>query len=241
MSQISLRARAGRTPGSRESRRVRRQGLVPAVVYGKGTDPTSLSVDARDLYTVLHTDAGSNAIISLEIEDGATLTTMARVIERHPFRNEYRHIDFVTVDLSQKVTAEVTISFEGAPVGVREGGVFSPRRTSVQIEVLPTEIPSAIELDVSDVEIGGSLRIADLPELEGIEYLEDPTSVVMSVTVPMAEVEEVEAALTAEEFAELSEEELEALSEEERARLEELGEGEEAAEAEGDEEAEASE
>ncbi len=190
MSQVSLRARAGRKPGSRESRRIRRTGQVPAIVYGADQDPIPVAVDSHDLHLALHTEAGSNAIINLEIEEGDTLTTMARVIEKHPFRNEYRHIDFVTVDLSQKVTAEVALQFEGTPAGVREGGVFSPRRTHVQIEVLPTEIPSFIELDVSDVEIGGSLRIEDLPELEGIEYLEEADAVVMSVTTPAAEVEE---------------------------------------------------
>jgi large subunit ribosomal protein L25 len=176
-----------------------------------------VSVDARELYNALHTEAGTNAIISLEIEGGDTLTTMARVVERHPFRSEYRHIDFVTVDLTQTVTAEVTIQFEGTPEGVKEGGVFSPRRTTVVIEVLPTQIPSFIELDVSEVELNESLRIGDLPELEGVVYTEDPEAVIMSVTVPAAEIEEEEPELTEEQLAE----------------LEELGEGE------GDEDAEA--
>ena len=216
MSEVNLRAQAGRTPGSRESRRIRRGGQVPAVVYGSDVkEPVPVAVDAHALHMALHTEAGANAIISLEIEGGDTLTTMARVIDRHPFRNEDRHIDFVTVDLTKKVLAEVTIQFEGTPVGVREGGVFSPRRTVVEIEVLPTEIPSFIELDVSEVDIGGSLRIEDLPELEGIEYTEDPEAVVMSVTAPAAEIEEEEPELTEEELAE----------------LEELGEGEEAEEA----------
>lgn len=192
MSQVSLRARAGRKPGSRESRRIRRTGDVPAVVYGTDQDPIPVQVDSHDLHLALHTEAGSNAIINLEIEDGDTLTTMARVIERHPFRNEYRHVDFVTVDLSQKITAEVAIEWKGTPAGVLEGGVFSPRRTHVQIEVLPTEIPSSIPLDVSEVEIGGSLRVEDLPQLENIDYLEEPDAVVMSVTVPAAEIEEPE-------------------------------------------------
>ncbi len=193
MEQVSLRARSGRRPGSRESRRIRRQGLVPAVVYGPDVaDPISLAVDSHDLHVALHTEAGTNAIINLEIEDGETLTTMARVIERHPFRNEYRHVDFLTIDLTQKTHAEVALHFEGTPQGVQEGGVFSPRRTHVLIEVLPTEIPAFIELDVSEVEIGGSLRIEDLPELEGVVYLEEPDAVVMSVTVPAAEIEEPE-------------------------------------------------
>jgi len=190
MSQVSLRAQAGRKPGSRESRRIRRTGQVPAVVYGTGVEPIPVQVDAHDLHVALHTEAGSNAIITLEIEAGDTLTTMARIIERHPFRNEYRHVDFVTVDLKKKVTAEVAVHFEGSPLGVREGGVFSPQRTHVLVEVLPTDIPSHIELDITEVDIGGSLRVADLPAIEGLAYLEDPDAVVMSVTTPAAEIEE---------------------------------------------------
>lgn len=191
MSQVSLRAQTGRTPGSRESRRIRRQGLIPAVVYGPGLDPLPLAVDSHDLHLALHTDAGTNAIISLEVEGGATLTTMAKVIEKHPFRNEYRHVDFVKVDLTQTVQAEVAIHFEGAPIGVRDGGVFSPARTHVLVEVLPSDIPQFLELDISEVELGGSLRVSDLPAIEGMTYLDDPEAVVMSITAPAAEVEDV--------------------------------------------------
>jgi large subunit ribosomal protein L25 len=220
MPEVSLRAQTGRSTGSGESRRVRKTGSVPAIVYGKGTEPVSIAVDAHDLHVVLHTEAGANALINLEIEGGATLLTMARVIERHPFRNEYRHIDFVTVSLDEIVTAEVAIHFEGSPIGVTNGGVFSPQRTHVVIEALPTAIPSAIVLDVSDVEIGDSLRIADLPVIEGVTYAEDPEAVVMSVTTLAAEV------------VEEPEEELEGEGEE-------LAEGEEPAE--GEQEGETSE
>ena len=217
MSEVSLRAQTGRTVGSRESRRIRRTGQVPAVVYGTGVESLPVSVNALELQKVLHTEAGSNALINLEIEGGDTILTMARAIQRHPFRSEYRHVDFVTVSLDETVTAEVSIDFVGTPVGTLEGGVFSPRRTSVQIEVLITNIPSSIELDVSEVEVGGTLRIADLQEIEGVTYLEDPEGVVMSVTVPAAEIEEE---------PEIDEEDLE------------LAEGEEAPEGEADEDAE---
>ena len=220
MPEVSLRAQTGRSTGSRDSRRVRKTGSVPAIVYGKGTEPVSIAVDAHDLHVVLHTEAGANALINLEIEGGATLLTMARVIERHPFRNEYRHIDFVTVSLDEIVTAEVAIHFDGTPIGVINGGVFSPQRTHVVIEALPTAIPSAIVLDVSEVEIGDSLRIADLPVIEGVTYAEDPEAVVMSVTTLAAEV------------VEEPEEELEGEGEE-------LAEGEEPAE--GEQEGESSE
>lgn len=192
MEQVSLRARTGRTPGSRSSRRLRREGQVPAVVYGRDMDPINIAVDGRELYGVLHTEAGLNALISLEVEDGDEILTMARVVERHPFRREYRHVDFQKVSLTERVSAEIPIHFEGQPVGVEEGGVFSPRRTSVQIEALVTQIPSYVELDISAVELGDSLRVEDLPEIEGVDYLEDPDSVVMSVTVPAAELPEPE-------------------------------------------------
>jgi large subunit ribosomal protein L25 len=190
MSEVTLRAESGRETGSRESRRLRRTGRVPGIVYGKSMEPINVAIDAHDLQVALHTEAGSNALINLEIEGGDTLLTMARVIERHPFRSEYRHVDFVTVSLDETIQAEVAIHFVGSPVGVREGGVFSPRRTHVLVETLANTIPSGVELDVSDVEVGGSLRIADLPRIEGVEYVEDPEGVVMSVTTPAAEIVE---------------------------------------------------
>lgn len=222
MSQVSLRAEAGRTSGSRESRRIRRTGKVPAIVYGKGTDPIPVAVDSHDLHLALHTEAGSNALINLEIEGDKTLLTMARVIERHPFRNEYRHIDFVTISLSDTIHVEVSLEFTGTPVGVRDGGVFSPRRTAVMIETLATAIPQSIELDVSEVGIGESLRVEDLPEIEGVTYLEEPDAVVMSVTTPAAEVEEEPEVVEGEGLLE----------------GEELAEGEAEEAAEGEEEAE---
>ncbi|CAN5789173.1 hypothetical protein BH23ACT5_BH23ACT5_15350 [soil metagenome] len=192
MEQVSLRAHTGRATGSRESRRLRRSGAVPAVVYGREVDPISVAVDARELHYALHTELGTNAVINLQLDGGEEILTLARVVERHPFRNEYRHIDFVKVSLTETVTTEVGIHFEGEPIGAIEGGVFSPRRTSVQIEALVTQIPGYIELDVSGVEIGGSLRIEDLPVIEGVTYLEDLDAVVMSVTLPAAEIEEPE-------------------------------------------------
>ena len=192
MSQVSLRADAGRKSGSREARRIRRTGNVPAVVYGKGMDPVSVTVDAHDLRVALHTEAGANALINLKIEERESILTMARVIDRHPFRDEYSHIDFVTLSIDETITVEVAIDFNGTPAGVIEGGVFSPRRTHVELETLATSIPASIPLDISEVEIGGSLRIADLPDIEGVTYTEDPESVVMSVTTPAAEIEEPE-------------------------------------------------
>lgn len=194
MEQVSLRARTGRASGSRASRRLRRQGQVPAVVYGRDMEPLNVAVEARELYTVLHTDAGLNALITLETEEGDEILTMARVVERHPFRREYRHVDFQKIALTETITTEVPVHFQGEPVGVVEGGVLSPARTMIQIEALVTQIPGHLEVDISGIELGDALRIVDLPEVEGVTYLEDPEAVVVSVTVPAAEEEEPEMA-----------------------------------------------
>jgi large subunit ribosomal protein L25 len=163
---------------------------VPAVVYGHGTESRPITVDAHDLQLALHTEAGANALINLEIDGEKALLTMARVVDKHPFRNEYRHVDFVAISLDEKLSFEIPIHFEGTPIGVVEGGVFSPRRTTVEVLTLASTIPDFVELDVSGVQLGESLRIEDLPQLEGVEYPDDPEAVIMSVTVPAAEIEE---------------------------------------------------
>jgi large subunit ribosomal protein L25 len=163
---------------------------VPAVVYGHGTESRPITVDAHDLQVALHTEAGANALINLEIDGEKPLLTMARVVDKHPFRNEYRHVDFVAISLDEKLSFEIPIHFEGTPIGVIEGGVFSPRRTTVDVLTLASTIPDFVELDVSGVQMGESLRIEDLPQLDGVEYPDDPEAVIMSVTVPAAEIEE---------------------------------------------------
>lgn len=154
-------------------------------------DPVHVSVDHHDLLVALSTEAGSNALITLDWGDDSMLT-MPKVIERHPFRSLFRHVDFVTVSLTEKVRADVNVQFVGEAEGVKEGGILSTAQNTVSIQALPTEIPTAIELDVSALGVGDSLRVADLPQIEGVEYLDDPDSVLASVTLPRAEVEEVE-------------------------------------------------
>jgi large subunit ribosomal protein L25 len=129
-------------------------------------------------------------LINLEIDGAKPLLTLARVIERHPFRSEYRHVDFVAISLDEKLSFEVNLHFEGTPIGVLEGGVFSPRRTTIEVLTLASTNPDFIELDISGVALGESLRVTDLPVLEGVEYTEDPDAVVVSVTAPAAEIVE---------------------------------------------------
>lgn len=190
MEQVTLRAEAGRTPGSRSARRMRREGFVPAVVYGRDQDATPVAVATRELYAALHTEAGYNALINLEVDGGGTVLTVAREIQRHPVRGEIVHLDFVKISLTEAIEAEVAIEVLGEPVGVREGGILEVVRNSVAISALPMAIPSQIELDVAELDVGDSLKVSDLPVVEGVTYLDDPEQTLVTVVLPRAEVEE---------------------------------------------------
>ena len=211
--ELTLRAETGRPMGSRPARRLRREGMVPATVYGREREPVSISVNARDLHSVLHTEAGLNALITLTIGDDDNVLTMAKEIQRHPFRSEYNHVDFLAISLTEKVTADVLIHLEGEPVGVQfNGGIIETLRNSVEIEALPQGIPSAISLDIAHLDVGDTLKISDLPVLEGVEYLDDPDSPVVTVVIPAAVLaeEEVEEGLEEGEEGEVADEDAEA-------------------------------
>jgi large subunit ribosomal protein L25 len=203
--EVTLRAEAGREPGSSSSRRLRRQGLVPAVIYGKDLEPIPVAVNGHDLYVALHTDAGINALINLEA-DGDKHLTMARELQRHPVRGEITHVDFVTISLTEKTRVEVSIELTGESEGVKEGGIIETIRSSIEVEALPTDIPQSIIVNITELGVGDTLRIADLPEIEGVEYLGDDDDPVVTVVLPAAEVEEVEVEEGLEEGLEEGEE-----------------------------------
>ncbi len=199
--QVALVARPRAGSGKGEARTLRRQGRVPAIAYGSDLRPTPVSVDALELWHALHTDAGLNAIIRLSL-DGDDHLTLARELQRDPVRRSILHVDFVTVSRNVRVTVDVPLVLTGEAPGVAEGGVADQRTYLVPVEVLPLEVPEHLELDISDMQIGGVKRIEDLTTPPGVEVLEDPDTVVVSVAVPHLDVPET----TAEEVEELGDE-----------------------------------
>ena len=198
MEQINLRGYTGRVHGSRESRRVRREGAVPAVVYGHGLEALPVAVDRRELYTVLHTEAGLNALINLQV-NGDEYLTVAREVQRHPVRGDIIHLDFIRISLDEAIEAEVPVEFVGIPVGVREGkGIVETPSASVMVSALPTNIPSHVTLDITNLKVGDSLRVSDLPVFEGVTYVRDSEHLLVMVTMPAAVVAEVPAEAPAE-------------------------------------------
>jgi len=192
MDQVSLRAVARTEAGTRPSRRLRRGGHIPGVVYGRGLEPIAVAVATRDLFSVLHTAAGLNALISLDV-DGSKVLTVAREIQRHPVRGDITHLDFIQVSLTEPIQADVLIDFQGIPVGVsQDGGVVETIETTVSIRALPAEIPTSIAVDISALEVGDTLLLGDLPSIAGVEYVDDAERPLATVLHPRI-VEEAEA------------------------------------------------
>lgn len=199
--QVALPAHPRVGAGKSEARRLRREGRVPAVAYGPDLEATSLSVDGRDLYHALNTDAGLNAILRLEI-DGQSHLTLAREIQRHPVRREILHADFLAVSRNVKVSADIPIRVEGEAPGVDEGGIAEQPLYSLPVEVLPLEMPDELVLDISDMQIGDVKRVSDIQVPEGVDVLEDPERTVITVYWESVQEEPEEGLEAAEEEAE---------------------------------------
>ncbi len=192
MDQVTLATQNRELAGTRPARRMRRAGRIPAVVYGRGLDPVSVSVDKLALYSALRSEAGFNTLFNLEVDSG-TVLAVAREVQRHPVRNEITHLDFIKVSLDVEIEAEVHLEFLGSPlVVVQEGAVLDTIETSVMVRALPTNIPTSIALDVSDLVIGDTLDVSDLPEIEGVTYTADPEHTLVTVLAPRLEEPEPE-------------------------------------------------
>ena len=213
--------------GSAETRRLRKQGIVPGVLYGSG-EPVAISIAERELRRALTGAAGLHSILDVEIDGkGETHASILKDYQVDPVRGGVTHVDLQEVRLDQTITASVSVNLSGGDVapGVKEGGVLSQVLREVNVEALPLEVPEHIDFEVSEMEIGGTLRLAELAAPEGVTILGDPESVVATITAPTREVE-----------PELTEEELAAAE----AEAEGEGEAEDGEEAPADAEAEAS-
>jgi large subunit ribosomal protein L25 len=177
--------------GSRESRRLRRQGLIPGVLYRAGDEPHPFTVPERDLRRVLTGSGGLHTILDVVIDgDGKAHPSILKDYQQDPLRGTLTHIDLHEVRLDQPIQASVVVQLVGEPVGVREGGVLSQVTREVNVEALPMEIPEHIDVDVAGMALGDTLRADALPMIEGVTYLDDPEETVLAtVTLPTREVE----------------------------------------------------
>jgi len=179
--------------GSREARRLRRSGFVPAVLYGAShTDPVALKVGERELRHLL---VDGSALFDVKIGAEKSVPAILKDRQDHPVRDEVVHVDFLEVRLDEKIHAEVTIELEGAEdaPGVKEGGVLDQSTREVGIEALPTDIPERIVVNVSHMDMGDTLTLDAIPAPQGVEFLDENLEevTIASVVVP-TKVEEPE-------------------------------------------------
>jgi large subunit ribosomal protein L25 len=181
----TLQLEARSPEGSRSARRMRREGLVPGVIYGGGEDPQPFAVDARVLRNTL---AHAAQVIEVAIA-GASTNVLIKDVQRHPVRGQAIHVDLLRVRMDQTIHATVPIEFSGAEEapGVVEGGIFNQELREVNIEALPGDIPDSIQYDVSGLEMNATVALDVLVAPQGVTLLDDAETVIATITPPTVE------------------------------------------------------
>ncbi len=189
MATSSLNASARSENGKGAARKIRMAGNIPAVIYGHGRQPMSLTINARETDRLLTRIATGATVIELNI-DGAVSKTLIREVQRHPYKKQIMHIDFQELVVGETITMYVPLAFVGVPDGVRnEGGILDQVMHQLHIAVDPGSIPNHLDVDVSHLKVGKSLHVADLKLPAGIKILDDAEATVCVVGQSRASIE----------------------------------------------------
>jgi len=191
MADATLIAERRPAAGKGPAGRIRREGLVPAVVYGLGDDNVSVAVSSRELVHILSGGSGMNTLITLKI-DGADELAIARQIQRHPVKGTVMHVDFVRVRADQTIQAEIPVHLTGEAEGAVRGGILEQLVHTLTVEAKPSDFPPSIEYDVSALEIGGQVYVRDLDVPARVTVLQDSDDLVAQISAPRVAEEEAE-------------------------------------------------
>lgn len=182
MAEITLSAQVRSDFGSAASRRIRRDGRVPAIVYGGSGDNVAVSLDPKEIIRVLRSEAGRNTIVSLEVPGAETRNVILRDWQVDPVRETILHADFQRIAMDQLLTLTVPIAIHGEAEGVKtDGGLLEVVLRELEVECLPADIPERIDCDVTNLKMNEALRVRDLPPLERVEILADADRVIVHV------------------------------------------------------------
>lgn len=192
VAEASLTARRRKETGKGVARRLRRAGRIPAVVYGKDMEPIPLSLDEQEAVLLFESIPVANTILQLDIGDGETLRTLVREIQTHPFRPDVIHVDFMRLRRGIAVELNVPISLSGTPAGTRTGGRLDIALHEAQVRCTPARIPESIDADISDMEIGETLRLGDIALPDDVELLSSPDTLVCHIAISWEPEEEEE-------------------------------------------------
>ena len=227
MEQINLEAQVRKTTGNGPARALRREGRVPAVLYGPKTEPVLLSIDFKDFEQIVKKSSIGSVLLKLQIKNGQTTSRSAMVKEfqTHPVTGQFLHIDFYEVDLTRKINAMIPVTVTGKSQGVEDGGILQIVRREIEVFCLPTAIPESIVVDINELEIGGSIHVNEIALPSDVELPEDVDFTVITILAPKVEEEVVEVEELAE-GEEVAEEGAEEAAEGEEAPAEEESKGE---------------
>ena len=184
MQQAKLEAQQRDTFGKQRARDLRKEGGVPAVLYGRAQDTLAIQLDARTFRQFLRT-YGENVIINMEVSAGNTETVIIKEIQRHPVdKHRLIHADFIRISLDEPVTSAVPVVLVGSPPGVQEGGVLEFPLRQVTLHCLPMQMPNDITIDVSHLDIGDAVNVSELTLDDEIDILDEPERIIATVSQP---------------------------------------------------------
>jgi large subunit ribosomal protein L25 len=185
MKEIVIRARPRAQSGKEYARKLRRNGFVPAVLYGAETETLHLEVETKSFLTLVRGGLGENVIVTLLLDDAqqGSRKVLVREVQRDPVTGDILHLDFHQISLTKKLTVEVPVHLVGTPEGVKDGGILQHALRELQIECLPSAIPEKIEVNVSHLKIGDSVHVGDVT-VENAQILSDSKSSIVSVVPP---------------------------------------------------------
>ncbi len=189
-----------RTVLGKASHRLAAAGQIPAVLYGSGRESAAIALDRHDFELFMQHHEGSGGLVELQLEgESKPVAAMLKQIQTSPIKGTIIHVDFLAVRMDQVIQSPVNLHFEGDAEGVRAGGVLLHELREVTVEALPSDLPDYLAVDITAMEIGSTLHVADLVAPKGVTIIGDPEAIVCSVTTPTAEPTEEEIAAGAEE------------------------------------------
>lgn len=191
MDRIELEARLRTAKGNGPARALRRDGRIPAILYGPGNEPSMLSVSAHELSTIINRGSLGRSIINLQIDGGKSKKiAMIKELQTHPVSHALLHIDLYEIAMDRKIKVNVPIATTGKSIGVDNGGLLQIVRRDMEVLCLPNEIPDAITVDITDLDIGDAVHVEDLKTSGNVEIPHDTNFTVLTVTSPRMEAAE---------------------------------------------------
>ena len=194
MSQTILTATPRTGSGTPIARRLRAEGHIPGVLYGRGMEPISVTVERREFRLALSGPAGANTVLALQV-GGTSYPAVVKEMQRHPIRRTVNHIDFLQVNMNEEITVHIAFRIEGESKAVAAaGGLVDPTVDSIEVSCTPTDMPNEFVYDVTDMQPDSVIRLSDIPMPKGVTPLGDPDMAVVTVLTTAAEIEEPAAA-----------------------------------------------